>query len=55
MSREIFRSKWLQNKVREGLDETADQDLQDMAEDDEQENHGDFHDACKELSLGEGL
>ena len=34
---------WLQDKVREGLDETADQDLQDVAEDDEQENHGDFH------------
>ena len=39
---------WLQNKVRERFDETADQHLQDVAEDDEQENHGDFHNAWKE-------
>ena len=38
----------LQNKVRGGFDETADQGLQDVAEDNEQQNHGDFHYACKE-------
>ena len=38
---------WLQNEVREGFDQTADEDLQDVAEDDEQENHGDFQNAWK--------
>ena len=39
---------WLQNKVRERFDETAYQDPQDVAEDDEQENHGYFDNTCKE-------
>ena len=38
----------LQNKVREGLDEAADQDLQDVAEDDEQEDHRNLQNPCKE-------
>ena len=33
---------WLQDKVREGFDQTADEDLQDVAEDNEEEDHGDF-------------
>ena len=39
---------WLQDKVREGFDQAADEDLQDVAEDDEQENHRNLHNPCKE-------
>ena len=40
---------WLQNEVREGFDQTADQDLQDVTEDNEQENHRNFQNPCKEI------
>ena len=39
---------WLQDKVREGVDQAADEDLQDVTEDDEQENHRNLHNPCKE-------
>ena len=42
---------WLQNKVGEGFDQTADEDLQDVAEDNEQENHRNFENPCKKNNL----